>query len=93
MAKNHEYHDETEHGLTGSLSHWLIFHALPCRIEKKTIPSAPAAKSLEGSEECKLAYHQKLLSKNDVSPLCTIDVIKNGPVLKWKLRYIYTVNK
>lgn len=52
--------------------HWFIFHALPCWIWKKKhpIPSAPAAKSLEGSEECKLAYHQKLLSKNDVSMLC-----------------------
>lgn len=56
----------------GSLTSLIYLPCTPLLDLKKKhpIPSAPAAKSLEGSEECKLAYHQKLLSKNDVSMLC-----------------------
>ena len=58
-------------GCRGSLTSWTY---LPCTplldFKKKQSHQPPAAKSLEGSEECKLAYHQKLLSKNDVSLLC-----------------------
>lgn len=69
IAKNHEYHDETArlHKIIDFID-LSSMHSIAGL--KKAIPQSPAAKSLESSEECKLAYHQKLLSKNDVSPVC-----------------------
>ena len=63
MAKNH---DET------ARFHRII-ESLTCCIKTKKhpIPSAPAAKSLEGGEEGKLAYHQKLLRSN-MCPCCPL---------------------
>ena len=68
-------------GFTGSLSHWLIVHALPCCTLKKQSHQPRQLRVL------KVAKSVNWLTTKSSSEKRCFDavyyVIKNGPVLKW----------